>query len=82
MLFQLVQIEVMSDGRVAGATPSEPLFELQEDAAAMAEFAAARSGDDFGYDADGDCWWASRGGHGMLLFIVRPLAASQIDAAA
>ena len=81
MLFQLVQIEVKGDGRVAAATPTQPLFELQQDAAAMAEFAAARSGDDYGYDADSDCWWASRGGRSMLLFIVRPTAAS-LEAAA
>ncbi len=82
MLFQLVQIEVKSDGQVAAMTPSEPLFELQQHATAMAEFAAARSGVEFGYDADGDCWWANNGDGRMQIFIVRAVAARDLDAAA
>jgi hypothetical protein len=71
MLFQLIQMEVNPGGGMIATTRTQPLFELAEDAAAMAEFSAARSGVDYGYDADADCWWAAREDGRVVIFIVR-----------
>jgi hypothetical protein len=82
MLFQLVQIEVNADGGVVATTRTRPLFELAQDALAMAEFSAARCGTDYGYDAEQDCWWARDTGDRTLIFVVRPVAIVGLDAAA
>ena len=82
MLFQLVQIEVDGDGVVVATTPTRPLFELAQDAQAMAEFSAARCGADYGYDAEADCWWAKNADDRTLIFIVRPVVVTGLDAAA
>jgi hypothetical protein len=82
MLFQLVQIELNGDGGVVATTRTQPLFELAQDAQAMAEFSAARCGIDYGYDADTDCWWATDTGDRTLVFVVRPVVVAGLDAAA
>ncbi len=81
MLFQLVQVEVNDNDQVIATTTTQPLFELRQDAMAMAEFAAARCHGDYGYDADGDCWWARDQFDRMLRFVVAQLFYA-IDAAA
>lgn len=82
MLFQLVQMDVDPDGGVIATTPTRPLFELAQDAVAMAEFSAARCGVDYGYDGDADCWWAAREDGRVVLFIVHPTSESEFEAAA
>jgi hypothetical protein len=72
MLFQLVEIELNDNGQVIAETRTQPLFELHQDAMAMAEFAAARCHGDYGYDAGNDCWWASRDDGRMVRFVVQP----------
>jgi hypothetical protein len=82
MLFELIQIEVDRSGDVVATTPTQPLFELAQDATAMAEFSAARCGIDYGYDADRDCWWARRADERTLMFLVRPVTVAGLDHAA
>jgi hypothetical protein len=82
MLFQLMQIEVAEDGRVVATTRTLPLFEVRQDAMAMAAFAAARSGDDYDYDADNDCWWSVDARGRRTNFIVWPILSSDYDVAA
>jgi hypothetical protein len=82
MLFQLVQIEVNGDGGGVATTRTEHLFELAQDAQAMAEFSASRCGTDYGYDADADCWWAKNVDDRTLIFVVRPVVVMGLDAAA
>jgi hypothetical protein len=75
MAFQLVRLESIGHGNGLAIARSEtrPLFELREDAMALAEFGAARTGDEYGYDADRDCWWARDRGR-LIRFVVEPAA--------
>jgi hypothetical protein len=81
MTFQLVEVDTDPEGGGIVTTPTRPLFELADDAFAMAEFAAARCGTDYGYDADADCWWAARDDGHIVVFIVRPASDVSLDAA-
>jgi hypothetical protein len=81
MLFQLVQVELSDNHQVIATTTTQPLFELHQDAMAMAEFAAARCYGEYGYDPDDDCLWARDHFDRMLRFVVRPIF-SDLDAAA
>ena len=58
----------------------EPLFELREDAMAMAEFDASRLWGDYGCDDERDGWWATDARGRKYRFVVEPVAAA--DAAA
>jgi hypothetical protein len=80
MLFQLVQLELNHKGEVIAATATQPLFELRQDAEAMAEFAAARCQGDYGYDADRDCWWACNYPDPMMRFVVQAVPALDVAA--
>jgi hypothetical protein len=80
MLFHLMRIELDERGRVVAQAETQPLYELREDAMVMAEFEAARCYSEYGYSADGDCWWSrDRYGH-TFRFEVRAVAASGIAA--
>jgi hypothetical protein len=63
MLFRLVRTEVDEENRVITQMETRPLFELRDDAIMMAEFEAARSGGEYGYNRDKDYWW-SHDAHG------------------
>ncbi len=80
MLFQLVEIELNDSDQVIAETRTLPLFELHQDAMAMAEFAASRCHGDYGYDAEHDWWWACRGTDRTSRFVVETV--SDFDAAA
>jgi hypothetical protein len=49
-MFQIVRLELDDNGEVAARRPLQPLFELREDAMAMAEFDASRLWGDYGCD--------------------------------
>ncbi len=72
MAFQLIQLTSDSDGRVISRKETQPLFELRDDAMALAQFDAARMSEYYGYDADADCWW-SRDGDQVVRFVVEPV---------
>ena len=80
MLFQLVEVAVDDNDQVIAETRTQPLFELHQDAMAMAEFAASRFSSDYGYDADKDCWWACGYPTSMVRFVVRAVPALDVAA--
>ena len=56
-MFQIVRCMLDDSGEVVFRRPLQPLFELWEDATAIAEFDSARLSRDYGYDEDRNCWW-------------------------
>ena len=72
MPFQIVRVEVTEREEVIARKPLQPIFELREDAMALAEFDASRNHGEYDYDAERDCWWA-RDRHGRTFrFVVEP----------
>jgi len=57
-MFQIVRVELNRDGQVIARRPLQPLYDLREDAMALAEFDASRCAGDYGYDEQYDGWWA------------------------
>jgi hypothetical protein len=57
-MFQIVRCMLDESGEVFARRPLQPLFELWEDAVAMAEFDSSRLSGDYGYDEERRCWWA------------------------
>jgi hypothetical protein len=80
MLFQLVRLEISEDGGVIARKETQPLFELQKDAIAMAEFEAARCYPEHAYDNETDCWTARDHRNRKFRFVVEPLLDSQFAA--
>ena len=58
-MFQIVRLALDDNGEVDARRPLQPLFELREDAMAMAEFDASRLWGDYGCDDERDGWWAT-----------------------
>ena len=58
-MFQIVRCLIDNNGEAVFRRPLQPLYELREDASAMAEFDAARLWGDYGYDDERNCWWAT-----------------------
>jgi hypothetical protein len=79
-MFQIVRLALDDNGEVDARRPLQPLFELREDAMAMAEFEASRFSGDYGCDEERDCWWATDAGGRKYRFVVEPVTAA--DAAA
>ena len=57
-MFQIVRMEFDGDGVLVARRPLQPLYELWDDAMALAEFDASRCAGDYGYDEQYDGWWA------------------------
>jgi hypothetical protein len=51
-------MEFDRDGVLVARRPLQPLYELWDDAMALAEFDASRCTGDYGYDEPYDGWWA------------------------
>jgi len=79
-MFQIVRLELDDNGEVAARRPLQPLFELREDAMAIAEFDASRLWGDYGCDEARDCWWATDARGRKYGFVVESVPAT--DAAA
>jgi hypothetical protein len=79
-MFQIVRCVLDESGEVVARRPSQPLFDLWDDAIAMAEFDSSRLSGDYGYDEERSCWWASDSRGQMHRFVVKEVAA--IDVAA
>jgi hypothetical protein len=71
MEFQIVRLELSETEEVIARKPLQPIFELRDDAMALAEFDAGRCDGDFGYDAERDCWWG-RESERLFRFVVEP----------
>lgn len=80
MSFQIVRLELNDRGDVISRRPLNPLFELRDDAMALAEFDAGRCDGEFGYDAERDCWWAIDAGQ-TFRFIVEAVELTMDSAA-
>ena len=75
-----VRLALDDNGEVNARRPLQPLFELREDAMAMAEFDASRLSGDYGCDDERDGWWATDARGCKYRFVVEPVA--DADAAA
>jgi hypothetical protein len=82
-MFQIVRCMLDENGEVLARRPLQPLFELWEDATAMAEFDSSRLAGDYGYDEERQCWWVSDVRGRMHRFVIEEVAeaASAIVAA-
>jgi hypothetical protein len=58
-MFQIVRLALDDNGEVSARRPLQPLYELWEDAMAMAEFDASRLWGDYGWDEAHNCWFAT-----------------------
>jgi hypothetical protein len=76
-MFQIVREELGSEGRVIARRPLQPLYELAEDAMALAEFDASRCDGAYGYDAQHDCWWARERGR-RYRFVIEEVAPASL----
>ena len=56
-MFQIVRCLLDEKNEVVARRPLQPLFELREDAAAMAEFDSSRLWEEYGYDEERNVWW-------------------------
>lgn len=77
MLYQIVRIERDSLDQVVAARPTQPLFELEQDALALAEFDALRTGEDCGFDESLNGWWAIDPAGRRMQFVVRSRDSAQ-----
>jgi len=58
MPFQITRIEVDAKNSVIARRPTQPLFELEQDALVLAEFDAARAGEETGFEPATNSYWA------------------------
>jgi hypothetical protein len=58
-MFQIVRMALDDNGEIIARRALQPLFELWEDAVAMAEFDASRLWGDYGWDEERNWWWAT-----------------------
>jgi len=79
-MFQIVRLTLDDKDDIDVRGPLKPLFELREDAMAMAEFDASRLWGDYGCDDERDCWSATAARGRRYRFVVEPVAVT--DAAA
>jgi hypothetical protein len=79
-MFQIIRLALDDQGEVVARRPLQPLFELREDAMAMAEFDASRLWGDYGRDEERDCWWATDALGHKYRFVVESGACADIAA--
>jgi hypothetical protein len=76
-MFQIVRVELNRDGHVVARWPLQPLYDLRDDAMALAEFDASRCAGDYGYDEQYDGWWARDGGR-TYRFVIEEVAPTSL----
>jgi hypothetical protein len=79
-MFQIVRLTLDDDGEVGARRPLQPLYELREDAMAMAEFDASRLWGDYGYDEGRDCWWATDARGRPFRFVIEEIVSADVAA--
>ena len=79
-MFQIVRLALDDSDNVIARRPLQPLFELPDDAMAMAEFDASRLWGDYGRDEERDCWWATDSRGNMYRFVVEEVAVADVAA--
>jgi hypothetical protein len=78
-MFQVVRLELNGGGSVISVQLLRPLFELWEDAMALAELDASKCAGEYGFDAEQGCWWASEAGRSYRI-IVEAIAPVEVAA--
>jgi hypothetical protein len=85
-MFQIVRVELNPDGHVVARRPLQPLYDLWDDAMALAEFDASRCAGDYGLLPDpppfagegtGEGWWAHDDGR-TFRFVIEQVAATSL----
>jgi hypothetical protein len=76
-MFQIVRVELNRDGQVVARRPLQPLYDLRDDAMALAEFDASRCAGDYGFDEEYGGWWACDGGR-TYRFVIEQVAATSL----
>jgi hypothetical protein len=79
-MFQIVRLTLDDSDNVAARRQLQPLFELRDDAMAMAEFDASRLWGDYGRDEERDCWWATDSRGNRYRFVVEEVVEAGIAA--
>jgi hypothetical protein len=79
-MFQIVRLTLDDSDNVVVRRPLQPLFELLDDAMAMAEFDASRLWGDYGRDEERDCWWATDSRGKKYRFVVEQVMAADVAA--
>jgi len=79
-MFQIVRIALDDSDNVIARRPLQPLFELRDDAMAMAEFDASRLWGDYGRDEERDCWWATDSRGSRYRFVVEEAVEASVAA--
>jgi hypothetical protein len=84
-MFQIVRMEFSRDGHMIARWPLQPLYELRDDAMALAEFDASRCSGEYGPLPDpppsagegtGGGWWACDDGRNYRFVIEQVAPAS------
>lgn len=79
-MFQIVRVELDANGRVLARHTLQPLYELFDDAMALAEFDASRCDGDYEYDDKHECWSATHAGR-QIRFVIEQLTVASEAAA-
>ena len=79
-MFQIVRMALDDNGEIIARRGLQPLFELWEDAVAMAEFDASRLWGDYGWDEEGGCWWATDSRGQKYRLAIEAIAAAEAAA--
>jgi hypothetical protein len=79
-MFQIVRLALDDSDNVVARRALQPLFELLDDAMAMAEFDASRLWGDYGRDEERDCWWATDSRGNKYRFAVEEVAVADVAA--
>jgi hypothetical protein len=80
-VFQLVRLVLNEKHQVIARVPLQPVFELRQDAMAMAEFGAARSDGEYRYDSERDCWCATDANGRAFRFVVEAVEVEPVTIA-
>jgi hypothetical protein len=79
-MFQIIRVELSRDGQVVARRPLQPLYDLWDDAMALAEFDASRCAGDYGALPDSGPlvgWWADDNGR-TFRFVIEQVAATSL----
>jgi hypothetical protein len=79
-MFQIIRLALDDTGQIDARRPLQPLFELREDAMAMAEVDASRLWGEYGRDEARDCWWATDSRGRAYRFVVEQVASTDVAA--
>ena len=57
-MYQIIRLELDNNGNIVARHPLQPLYDLWDDAMALAEFDASRCAGKHDYDNEHGCWCA------------------------